>query len=238
MKVDVLAIGVHPDDVELSCAGTLITQVQQGKTTAILDLTAGELGTRGSAELRLKEAAAAAEIMGVSERINLGMQDGFFEYTKKDLMRIIEVIRYFKPEIVLTNAVEDRHPDHGRAAKLTADACFYAGLRKIETTRDGEVQEAWRPKKVYHYIQDYNLEAAFVVDITTGIDTKLEAILAYGSQFYDPNSSEPKTPISGADFLAFVKSKNRVYGRHAGFEFGEGFTSATVPGVKDLFDLS
>jgi bacillithiol biosynthesis deacetylase BshB1 len=237
MKVDILAIGVHPDDIELSCAGTLLHHIQLGKTVGLLDLTAGELGSRGSAEIRLQEATNASELLGAVVRGNLEMQDGFFEYSKANVLKIVELLRLLRPEIVLANAVSDRHPDHGRAAKLTADACFYSGLRRIETEWEGEAQEEWRPKVVYHYIQDHNLKPDFVVDITPYLDKKMEIVKAYKSQFYDPNSDEPDTPISGKDFLNFIRSKAAMYGREAGFTYGEGFTVARTLGVSNLFDL-
>lgn len=237
MKIDILAIGVHPDDIELSCSGTLLHHIAMGKSVALLDLSCGELGTRGSAELRLQEAEQAAKLLGAKVRGNLEMADGFFQYSKENVLKIVEFIRWLKPDIVLANAVSDRHPDHGRAAKLTADACFYAGLRKIETEWGDEPQEAWRPKAVYHYIQDHNLKPDFVVDITPYMDKKMEVIMAYRSQFYDPASDEPETPISGKGFLEFVRGKNAMYGRPAGFTYGEGFKVARTIGVQNLFDL-
>lgn len=238
MKVDILAIGVHPDDVELSCVGTLLEHIKQGKTVGLLDLTQGELGTRGSGPLRLKEAAASAQIMGAVFRENLGMADGFFQNTTENKLKVVEVIRRCQPEIVLANAVRDRHPDHGRAATMTAEACFLAGLVKIETTHDGHLQDRWRPKAVYHYIQDYNLEPDFVVDISGSIEKKMDCIMAFGSQFYDPKSKEPNSPISGKEFLEFIKSKNQSFGRAAGFAYAEGFNVARTIGVNNLFDLS
>ncbi|BDS10224.1 bacillithiol biosynthesis deacetylase BshB1 [Aureispira anguillae] len=237
MKVDILAIGVHPDDIELSCCGTLLHHIAMGKTVGLLDLTCGELGTRGTAEIRLQEAENASQMIGAVVRGNLEMEDGFFEYTKENMLKIVEIIRLMRPEIVLANAISDRHPDHGRAAKLTADACFYAGLRRIETEWEEEAQEAWRPKAVYHYIQDHNLKPDFVVDISPYMDRKIEIIQAYKSQFYDPNSKEPKTPISGMDFLESIKGKNAMYGRPAGFAYGEGFMVARTIGVNNIFDL-
>lgn len=238
MKVDILAIGVHPDDLELSCCGTLLHHIAEGKTVGLLDLTCGELGTRGTAEIRLEEAEAASQMIGALVRGNLEMRDGFFQHTEENLRKIIEILRLMRPEIVLANAISDRHPDHGRAAKLTADACFYAGLRRIETEWEGEAQEAWRPKAVYHYIQDHNLTPDFVVDITPYMDRKMEIVQAYKSQFYDPSSKEPVTPISGKNFLDFIRSKNAMYGRSAGFTYAEGFTVARTMGVRNLFDLS
>lgn len=237
MKLDILAIGVHPDDVELSCTGTLLHHIQMGKKVGILDLTAGELGTRGSAEIRMKEAEAASRMMGAAVRVNLGMADGFFEYDKENLLEIIEIIRLFQPDIILTNAISDRHPDHGRAAKLTADACFYSGLIKIETQWEDEVQAPWRPKAVYHYVQDYYLEPDFVVDITPYVEKKIEIIQCYKTQFYDPNSKENNTPISTKSFMELVTGKAQLLGRPAGFEYAEAFTKTRTVGVKNLFDL-
>jgi bacillithiol biosynthesis deacetylase BshB1 len=237
MKLDILAIGVHPDDVELSCCGTLLSHISKGRKCGILDLTQGELGTRGSAELRLKEAAASAKILGVEIRDNLGMADGFFVNDKEHQLKIIAKLRQYRPEIVLCNAVSDRHPDHGRAAKLVSDACFYSGLRRIETEIDGVQQEAWRPKAVYHYIQDHHLKPDFVVDVTAFVEKKMEAIKAFSSQFYDPNSKEPESPISVKNFFDVVKGKMSVFGRDAGFDFAEGFNVERTPGITDIFDL-
>lgn len=242
MKIDILAIGVHPDDVELSCSGTLLRHLASGKTVGLLDLTRGELGTRGTAEIRDQEAADAARLMGASFRKNLGMADGLFQYTPDNLKKIIQVIRTHQPDIVLANALNDRHPDHGRAAKLTADACYYAGLVKIETEdENGDKQDRWRPKAVYHYIQDYNLEPDFVVDISDFIEKKMELIRAFKSQFYVPEakeySKELSSPISSKAFMDFLKAKASTYGRPAGFDFAEGFNVARTPGVKNLFDL-
>lgn len=243
MKIDLLAIGVHPDDVELSCSGTLLRHLEMGRSVGLLDLTRGELGTRGTAAIRDQEAAEAAKRLGASFRKNLGMADGFFRNDQAHLLQIIQVIREHQPEIVLANAIKDRHSDHGRAAQLAVDACFYAGLAKIETLgEDGRPQERWRPRAVYHYIQDYNLPADFVVDITSFMERKIEVILAFRSQFFSPDDEEYadqlNTPISGKDFLDFLRAKARTYGRAAGFEFAEGFTVARTPGVTDLFALS
>lgn len=238
MKLDILAIGVHPDDVELSASGTILKHIALGKKVGILDLTKGELGTRGNAELRTEEATKAAKILGVSLREQLDMKDGFFENNEASQRRIIEVLRTYQPEIVLCNAVSDRHPDHGRAAKLTADACFYSGLRKIETTdKKGMPQNTWRPKAVYHYIQDNFLEPDFVIDITPYMDKKMESIMAYASQFYDPNSKEPTTPISTKNFMEYVKAKCSLFGRAINCDYAEGFTVNRYPGVENLFDL-
>jgi len=242
MKVNILAIGAHPDDIELSCSGTLLRHLEHGKTVGLLDLTRGELGTRGTAEIRDQEAAKAAELMGAAFRKNLEMPDGFFTYDKYNIVKIIEVIRWCQPDIVLANALSDRHPDHGKGAKLIADACFYSGLVKIETRDEqGNVQERWRPNAVYHYIQDHNLKPDFVVDITPYMDKKLELVLAFRSQFYMPEATEfaneLNSPISGKDFVDFLRAKARTYGRSAGFEYAEGFNVARTPGVVNLFDL-
>lgn len=237
MKIDILAIGIHPDDVELSCSGTILKHIALGKTVGILDLSLGELGTRGTPELRTKEAEAAAEIMGVSFRKQLNLKDGFFENNEQSLRAIIEMIRLYKPEIVLCNAISDRHPDHGRSAKLVSDACFYSGLIKIETKHNGQIQTCWRPKVVYHYIQDHFIKPDFVIDVTNFVEKKREAIMAYSSQFYDPNSKEPETPISSKDFMDSVDAKMRIFGRAIGASYAEGFTADRFIGVRNLFDL-
>ena len=238
MKLDILAIGVHPDDVELSCSGTLLKAIDQGKKVGLLDLTRGELGTRGNAKIRKEEAESAAKMMGALVRENTKMADGFFKHSKKNILKIVRVIRKYQPEIILANALDDRHPDHGRASKLTSDACFVAGLAKVKTVdNEGVVQERWRPKAVYHYIQDYHLEPDFVVDITPYIEKKMELIMAFKSQFYDPNSKELDSPISSLNFMESIKAKNRVFGRPIGVDFGEGFNVERTIGVKDLFDL-
>lgn len=236
-KLDILAFGAHPDDVELSASGTIMKHIDDGKTVGIVDLTQGELGSRGTIETRYEEAADAGKLMGIHARVNLKMADGFFEITEANKRLIIEQIRRFKPQIVLANAVSDRHPDHGRAAKLVAEACFLAGLRMIETTWNGEKQEHHRPKAVYHYTQDYFIEPDFVVDVSRYHDRKIEVIKAYKTQFYDPNSREPSTPISGKEFFDFIDSRMRQYGRPIGVEFAEGFTTSRYLGVNNLFDL-
>ena len=243
MKVDILAVGVHPDDVELSCSGTLLSHIAQGKSVGLLDLTRGELGTRGSATIRIKEANQAARLMGAQFRVNLGLPDGFMYYTKENLLRIVEIIRTYQPDIVLANALDDRHPDHGRAAKLVADACFYSGLVKIKTTdSQGRLHERWRPKAVYHYIQDRNLEPDFVFDISPYIDKKMELVKAFRSQFYIPEAAEEfkeelSSPISGKSFMDFLRAKAASYGRAAGFDYAEGFNVGRTLGVSNLFDL-
>lgn len=238
IQVDILAIGIHPDDVELSCSGTLLQHAAMGKTFGILDLSRGELGTRGTPEIREAEAKEAARVLGAQFRQILDIPDGLFTHSPDNWLKIVQVIRACRPEIILCNAPDDRHPDHGRAAKMTADACFYAGLEKIETfDNQGNLQEKWRPKAVYHYIQDRQLTPDFVVDISTVFDKKMEAILAFRSQFYDPNDAGPATPISGKDFLDFMDAKARVFGRSISATHAEGFICARIPGVKNLFDL-
>jgi bacillithiol biosynthesis deacetylase BshB1 len=237
MKLDILAFGAHPDDVELGCSGTIAKEISLGKSIGIIDLTRGELGTRGSAEIRDKEAADAAKILGVSIRENLGMRDGFFVNDEKHQMEIIRMIRKYRPEIVLCNAVDDRHVDHGKGSKLVSDACFLSGLRKIETDLHGQKQEAWRPKHVYHYIQWKNIEPDFVVDITGFTDLKQRAILAYSSQFYDPNTNEPETPIATKNFLDSLHYRTQDLGRLIGAEHAEGFTVERYVAVNSLGDL-
>lgn len=236
-KIDILAFAAHPDDIELSAAGTLIKHIQQGKTVAIVDLTQGELGSRGTIETRYSEANAASQIMGISERVNLKMEDGFFTHSQENLLKVVEQIRYFKPEIVLCNAIEDRHPDHAKGSKLVSEACFLAGLRKIETTSNGMQQEAHRPKAVYHYIQDRYIKPDFVVDVTPYVVKKFDAIKAYKTQFYDPNSKEPQTPISGEEFFEFLRGRMSEYGRAIGVKYAEGFTVERLIGVESFFDL-
>ena len=234
MNIDILAIGVHPDDIELSCSGTLLKHIDRGYKVALCDLTAGELGSRGNAELRLEEAETAGKLMGALERVNLRMADGFFERSKSNILAIIGIIRYFKPKIVLANAIADRHPDHGRASKLISDACFYSGLIKIETEYKGSSQDAWRPNAVYHYIQDRNLKPDFVVDISNYIDKKMELILSFKSQFFTEDMTGPQTPISSKGFLEFIRGKNKAYGRDIGVAYAEAFTVERTIGVEDL----
>ena len=237
MKIDILAIGIHPDDVELSCSGTIAKHIALGKKVGILDLTQGELGTRGNAELRTKEANDAAIILGVSFRTQLNLKDCFFENNEENQKKIIEIIRKHQPEIILCNAISDRHPDHGRASKLVSDSSFYSGLIKIETHTDNKIQQAWRPKAVYHYIQDQYIHPDFVIDISDFIDIKHKAIMAYSSQFYNPSSNEPETPISSKHFIESVNSKMSILGRDIGVKFAEGFTVNRYPGINSLFDL-
>jgi len=237
MKLDILAFAAHPDDVELSCSATLMKHIDLGKKVGIIDLTQGELGTRGNIESRYTEAENASKIMRIHVRENLKLKDGFFDFSEENKRMIIQQIRRFQPEIVLANAIEDRHPDHGRAAKLVADSCFLAGLRKIETSYGGESQSAYRPKAVYHYIQDHYIKPDIIVDTSEYMDRKLEAIKAFKTQFYDPNSIEPVTPISGEVFFDFIKARMIQTGRNIGVKYAEGFTTARQIGVHNLFDL-
>ncbi len=237
MKLDILAFGAHPDDVELGCAGTLLKEMSLGKSVGIVDLTRGELGTRGSAIIRDQEANASAKILGLAVRENLGMRDGFFLNDEKHQLEIIKMIRKYQPEIVLCNAIEDRHIDHGKGSKLVSDSCFLSGLMKVETELEGEKQAAWRPKLVYHYIQWKNLEPDFVVDITGFTDKKIESILAYSSQFYDAASKEPESPISSKNFLESLNYRSRDLGRLAGVDHAEGFTVERYLAVNSLGDL-
>jgi bacillithiol biosynthesis deacetylase BshB1 len=236
MKVDILAIGVHPDDVELACSGTILKAVRDDKTVAILDLTRGEMGTRGTPDLRRDEALNSAKILGVSERIGLDMGDGLFEHNNANMLEIVKYIRHFQPTIVLANAMQDRHPDHGRAGKLISEACFYAGLVKIETSLNGEVQKAHRPKIVYHYIQDYYSKPDIVIDVTQVWEEKIESILAFSSQFFNPNSKEPETPISSKAFMDFIEGRGTQFGRLINVKYGEGFTMARPAGVDQILD--
>lgn len=236
MKLDILAFGVHPDDVELSCAGTLLVEIARGKKVGIIDLTQGELGTRGTAATRKAEAAAAAEIMGVHVRENLAMRDGFFANDEVHQLQVIQKIRQYQPEIVLANALEDRHPDHGRSSKLVSDAAFLSGLRKIETKHENVLQEAWRPKYVFHYIQDRYIKPDFVVDISSVFDKKVAAIKAYTTQFHNPNAqdAEPQTYISAPGYLDTVLYRHRMLGKSIGVEYAEGFLSPKMIGVHHL----
>lgn len=237
MKLDILVFGAHPDDAELGAGGTIAKEIALGKKVGIVDLTRGELGTRGSAEIRDKEAADAAKILGVAVRENLKFRDGFFTNDEAHQLEIIKMVRKYRPEIVLCNAIEDRHIDHGRGSKLVSDACFLSGLRRIETNMNGTGQKEWRPKVVYHYIQWKNIVPDFVVDITDYIDVKTDAILAYTSQFHDPNSNEPETPISSKTFKESVHYRAKDLGRLVGTGYAEGFTAERLIAVKSLEDL-
>ena len=237
-KLDILAIAAHPDDAEISCAGTLMLHAAKGYKVGILDLTRGEMGTRGTPQLRLLESEKASSILGLSARDNLGLPDCFFQNDPESQQKLITQIRRFQPEIVLCNAPEDRHPDHGKGGSFAVDSCFYSGLAKIETTWKGQKQEAWRPKHVFHYIQDRLLIPDLVMDITPFWERKREALKAYQSQFYDPKSSEPQTYISTAAFWDFLEARAREMGHYMGVPYGEGLIKTKMIGVKDLFDLA
>ena len=237
MKLDILAFGAHPDDVELGCGGTIAKEISLGKKVGIIDLTRGELGTRGSVEIRNQEAAASAKILGVSVRENLDMRDGFFVNDEAHQLKIIAMLRKYQPEIVICNAIDDRHIDHGKGSQLVSDSCFLSGLIKIETEIGGIKQKAWRPKLVYHYMQWKNITPDFVVDISGFNQKRVEAILAYSSQFYDPNSNEPETPIASKNFLESLNYRAQDLGRLIGTDYAEGFTVERYLAVNSLSDL-
>jgi bacillithiol biosynthesis deacetylase BshB1 len=239
IKLDVLAFGAHPDDIELGAGGTIALEVANGKKVGIIDLTRGELGSRGNADIRDKEAIESARILGVEMRLNLGLRDGFFLDNEVNQLEVIKWIRYFKPEVVLCNAVSDRHTDHGKGSKLVSTACFLSGLRKIETHYEGIEQQEWRPKAVYHYIQDHYHKPDFVVDVEKHLDQKLSAIGAFKSQFYslDQDQKEPQTLISTKEFMDFVMARGLDFGRPINSRFGEGFLIERTIGVDSLFDI-
>ncbi|MAX79525.1 MAG: bacillithiol biosynthesis deacetylase BshB1 [Crocinitomicaceae bacterium] len=237
MKLDILVLAAHPDDAELGCSGTILKHIKQGKKVGVVDFTRGELGTRGSAEIRDQEAADSSKILGLSARHNLRMADGFFEYTKENQLLIIEQVRRFQPDVILINAENDRHPDHGKASKLASDAIFLSGLRKVPTTWEGQEQEAWRPKSIYRYIQDYYVTPDLVVDVTDEWETKMKSVMAFKTQFYDPESDEPESPISSKEFLQQIEGRAIQYGRLIGAKYGEGFTTQRPVGVHNLLDL-
>ena len=237
MKLDILAFGAHPDDVELGCGATLAKEVAHGKKVGIIDLTRGELGTRGTAAIRDQEAADAAAILGVSVRRNLNFADGFFINDKAHQLAIIEMIRLYQPDVVFCNAIKDRHIDHGKGSNLVSDACFLSGLIKIETTYEGVKQQAWRPKFVYHYIQWQALTPDFVVDVSSHFGKKIESVLAYKSQFYDATSAEPETPISSKNFIDSVSYRAQDLGRLTGVSYAEGFNVERLVAVDSVFDL-
>lgn len=237
MKLDILAFGAHPDDVEISMGGTILHYVSKGKKIGIVDLTEGELGTRGTVDSRYAEAKAATNFMGIETRVNLQMKDGFFQHNEENLLKIIAQIRKFKPEIVFANSMTDRHPDHGKASKLVAEAAYLSGLSKIKSSWNGVDQEAHRPRLVFHYIQDYHIVPTIVFDVSSFMEKKIETIKCYKSQFFDPNSTEPDTPISGKDFFDFLKGRMKEIGRPIGVEYAEGFTCNKFMGVTDLFKL-
>lgn len=237
MKLDVLAIVAHPDDAELGAGGTLIAHARAGYKTGVCDLTEGQLGSRGTVETRRKEAADSAEILGLSARVNLGMMDFFFYNDEEHQRPIVEIIRHFRPEVVIANALSDRHPDHGKGATLVAHACFLSGLRAFETTYNGEKQEHWRPRQVYHMLQDHYHHPQLVVDVSDVYARKMEAIRAFETQFHKPGDTGPVTPISTADFMDFLDARAREMGRLIGTTYGEGFCTARPPGTKDLLGL-
>ena len=237
MKVDILAIGAHPDDVELGAGGTVCKEIASGRKVGIIDLTRGELGTRGSADLRDQESAQSASVMGLEFRMNMGFKDGFFENDETHQLALVQQIRRFHPEIIICNAINDRHPDHGKGSQLVSDACFLSGLEKVETLFNGQKQNAWRPKTVYHYIQDRHINPDFVVDISEFMEIKMKSVLAFKSQFFDPSSLEPNTAISSKDFLEFLYGRAIEMGRQSGFLYAEGFTVERTVGVDTLFNL-
>lgn len=237
MKLDILAFGAHPDDVELSCSGTLAVEINNGKKVGVIDLTRGEMGTRGSAEIRDNEARQAAKVMGVSVRENLGFKDALFVNDEIHKTEVIKMLRKYQPEIVFCNAIKDRHIDHSKASRLVSEACFISGLQKYKTEYKGQPQKKWCPKQVYHYIQWYDIEPDFVVDISSTINTKIEAVKAYTTQFFDPQSKEPETPISSSNFMESISYRARNFGRIIGVDYAEGFTAERYIGVKSVFDL-
>jgi len=237
MKLDILAFGAHPDDVELSCSGTLAVEINNGRKVGIVDLTQGEMGTRGNAKTRAKEAEKAADILGVSVRENLGFKDALFPNDDTHKREVIKMLRKYRPEVVFCNAIRDRHIDHGKASQLVSEACFLSGLKKYETIYEGESQDPWRPKQVYHYIQWYDIEPDFVVDISSTIETKIKSVKAYATQFHNPESKEPETPISSSNFMESISYRARNFGRIIGVDYAEGFTVERHVGVKSVFDL-
>jgi bacillithiol biosynthesis deacetylase BshB1 len=237
MKLDILAFGAHPDDIELGCGGTIAKEIANGKKVGLIDLTRGELGTRGTAQTRDQEASDAANILGVTVRENLGFADGFFVNDKDHQLKIIEILRKYQPDIVLCNAIDDRHVDHGKGSKLVSDACFLSGLLKIETELDGKPQDKWRPNQVYHYLQWKTIEPDFAVDISGYLDIKMASVFAYKTQFYDPNNTEPETPITSKNFTDSISYRASDLGRLIGVKYAEGFTVERYVAVDSLFDL-
>ena len=238
VKLDILVLPVHPDDAELGCAGTILKHVALGHKVGIADLTRGELGTRGSAEIREQEAAASSKILGLTVRENLGLPDGFFENTQEHQLKIITAIRKYQPKIVITTAYHDRHPDHGRASELVETAAFLSGLRKIETHIDRKLQDAWRPELVLHFIQDEYIKPDILIDVTDYWDKKIESINAFGSQFFNPNwENEPQTYISSPEFIQVIDARAREFGKVVNVKYAEGFTCRKILGVDNLFDL-
>ena len=237
MKLDILVFAAHPDDAELSCSGTIISHIKQGKKVGMVDFTKGELGTRGNPETRMREAEQAAAILGLSVRKNLGFEDIYFKNNKDHQLEVVKMIRKFQPEIVLANAIEDRHPDHPKASQLTVQACFMAGLKMIETHSDSESQSAWRPKSVYHYIQSNFIKPDVIVDVSEYWDQRMASVRAFKSQFFDPNNNEPDTFISSAQFMELLEARATEFGKSIGVKYGEGFTVDKNMGVRNLFDL-
>lgn len=237
MKLDILAFGAHPDDVEISSGATLLKYAKAGKSIGIIDLTEGELGTRGSVKKRYAEAKKASEFMGLKTRENLNLGDGFFEHSKENQLKIIECIRKYQPEIILANSIQDRHPDHAKGAKLVAEASFLSGLTKIETKFNGVPQKTHRPKMLLHYIQDFYLTPDIILDVSDTGGQKIDLIKCYESQFFSPNSSEPDTPISGKEFFNYIEGRMLSLGRELGVTYGEGYTINRTLGVNDLFNL-
>jgi len=239
MKLDILAFGAHPDDIEMGCGGTLLHQINLGRTVGLVDLTRGELGTRGTIETRKAEAIAAAKLMGAHVRVNLGLSDGLFEENETSIKRIVHVLRQYQPDVVFANALSDRHPDHGRGAQLVARACFLSGLInfKLDVPESTDLVSAWRPKIIYHYIQDHHLIPDIVQDITQYIDQKMDLMYAFGTQFHTPGSNEPETPLTGADFMDYMKSKFSVLGRPTGYTYAEGFNVTRTIGTTDICSL-
>jgi bacillithiol biosynthesis deacetylase BshB1 len=237
LKLDILVLAAHPDDAELGCGGTIAKHVSLGRKVGIVDFTMGELGTRGTPEIRQQEATASAKVLGISVRENLKLPDGFFQNEKKYQLEVVRAIRKFQPQIILANAVYDRHPDHGRGADLAFEASFLSGLAKVETEDNGKPQTPWRPRVMYHYIQSQLIKPDFVIDITSQWDKKMEAVLSYKTQFYDPASKEPETFISKPGFLKMLHARATEFGQGIGVEYGEGFTVRRVMGVETLFDL-
>jgi bacillithiol biosynthesis deacetylase BshB1 len=236
-KLDILVLAAHPDDAELGCGGTIVKHVQLGYKVGVVDFTRGELGTRGTIQTREQEAKDAANILGLSVRENLGLRDGFFRHTEEDILKVVQSIRTHQPEIVLANAIKDRHPDHGKGANLAYEACFLSGLAKVETDRDGKKQSPWRPKQVYHYIQSQLLMPDFVIDISRHWEQKIQSVKAYKTQFFDPKSAEPETYISKPEFLTFLEARAKEFGHAINAPYGEGFVAANMLGVDNLFNL-
>jgi len=237
MKLDILVIAAHPDDAEISCGGTIAKHVSLGFKVGVVDLTRGELGTRGTAAIRDQEAADSSKILGLSVRENLGLRDGFFENSEEDQLKVVKAIRKYQPEIVLTNAIYDRHPDHGRASDLVYESCFLSGLTKVETQENGKPQVAWRPKSVYYFIQSQYIQPNFVIDVSDFWEKKLESLRAYRSQFYDPQSKEPETFISNPGFLKLIEARGHEMGYAIGAKYGEGYTVKNLIGVDSLSHL-